>query len=102
MEPVSLSDCLVCPYIAEAGTLKKRLIVCCDGTGCAADKGEDNNATNITRLSRMIANVGHDDKGEKISQIVYYQAGLGTGAMTSANKTWQGMLTHSMLCHRAR
>ncbi|KAK4541291.1 hypothetical protein LTR36_008207 [Oleoguttula mirabilis] len=76
--------------------LRKRLIVCCDGTFCAADKGKENNPTNIARLSRAIANVGLDEQGIPIVQIVNYQSGVGTGRLTALNKASQGALGYGL------
>ncbi|KAI7004809.1 hypothetical protein KC355_g8525 [Hortaea werneckii] len=65
--------------------LPKKLIVCCDGTWMDADNGwvkgkwgqpgHLQNPTNVTRIVRAIAS---EDKGHH-PQIVYYQAGIGTG-----------------------
>ncbi|KAF1963523.1 hypothetical protein CC80DRAFT_8051, partial [Byssothecium circinans] len=54
------------------GSLKKKLIVCCDGTW----KGETfpSPSSNVLRISRCIA-----PKYENTPQIVYYQSGVGTG-----------------------
>ena len=103
------SNCVPCNLVALSSTLRKRLIVCCDGSKpyqealvtehnlliplsafCGADKGKVNNPTNIARLSRAIANVGLDSKGVPIVQIVYYQSGVGTGKLTALNKATQG------------
>jgi uncharacterized protein (DUF2235 family) len=71
--------------------LKKRLIVCCDGTGNSSDKGTSNYSSNVARMSRVIARVGITPEGEKVPQLVYYQSGVGTGSLTAVNKTLQGM-----------
>ncbi|KAI6800515.1 hypothetical protein KC332_g10863 [Hortaea werneckii] len=65
--------------------LPKKLIVCCDGTWMDSDNGwvkgkwgqpgHLQNPTNVTRIVRAIAS---EDKGHH-PQIVYYQAGVGTG-----------------------
>lgn len=88
--PYYYSDCIPCSSVRPASTLRKRLIVCCDGTFCAADKGKENNPTNIARLSRAIANVGIDEQGAPIIQIVNYQSGVGTGKLTTLNRATQG------------
>src|SRR5215468_11067155 len=56
--------------------VKKRLVVCCDGTWNDADSAE--NFTNVVRIARAIQ--PYDDRtGEQIPQIVYYHSGVGTG-----------------------
>lgn len=67
----------------------KRLIVCCDGTWFRADAGTDNLPSNVARFSRMLARQGEAD-GALVPQIVYYQAGVGTGNLTFMNKALQG------------
>ena len=54
----------------------KRLIVCCDGTWNDADQGSD--FTNVSRLAWAIEPVDQR-AGQNISQIVYYQSGVGSG-----------------------
>ncbi|KAF2164695.1 hypothetical protein M409DRAFT_37029 [Zasmidium cellare ATCC 36951] len=86
-------DCGLCDSIQKAGTIKKRLIVCCDGTFTASNTGRETNPSNISLLSRTIANVGidpNDPKHEKIPQVVFYQSGIGTGAMSLTTKVMQG------------
>lgn len=66
-------------------TLPKKLIVCCDGTWQDSDNGyvkgkwgkpgHMQNPTNVTRIARAIKS--EDDAHHP--QIVYYQAGVGTG-----------------------
>lgn len=90
-------DCIPCNMVRPSSTLRKRLIVCCDGTFCAADKGKENNPTNITRLSRVIANTGLDSQDKYIAQIVNYQSGVGTGKLTKFNKDLQGIGSPSHL-----
>ncbi|KAI9657410.1 MAG: hypothetical protein M1821_003092 [Bathelium mastoideum] len=60
--------------------MPKRLVICCDGTWCSADKGEDNLPSNVALISRMIACKGKTSSGKWIDQVVYYQTGVGTGA----------------------
>ena len=67
--------------------------MCCDGTGCAANLGKENNPTNIARLSRCIANVGLDQNKIPILQMVNYQSGVATGKLTKLNKATQGCLS---------
>lgn len=77
---------------------KKRLIVCCDGTWFAADKGDMNLPSNVARIGRLIAKEGigmTDIDGEEprmvhVPQIVYYQSGVGTGSLTWVDKRMQG------------
>jgi uncharacterized protein (DUF2235 family) len=55
----------------------KRLIVCCDGTWDDADAG--GSFSNVVRLSRAIKAAGMTRTGP-IEQVVFYQAGVGTGS----------------------
>lgn len=79
-------------------TIQKRLIVCCDGTWFASDKGTKNLPSNVARIGRLIANeglgetnfVGLPPKTVKVPQIVYYQSGVGTGDLTWVDKRVQG------------
>jgi uncharacterized protein (DUF2235 family) len=84
------SDCSACssPYLQ--GNVKKRLIVCCDGTFSGLDKGTAQYSSSVARLSRVISRVGINEEGEKVSQVVYYQSGVGTGSLTTINKSLQG------------
>jgi hypothetical protein len=67
----------------------KRLVVCCDGTWQSSVTGVKNIPSNITRLARSIARSGRD--GDKIwQQIVYYDAGIGTGDLSRGEKDRQG------------
>lgn len=61
---------------------RKRLVVCCDGTWANATGDTFQPPTNVTRISRAISRTGYtEENGQKkrISQIVYYQRGVGTG-----------------------
>lgn len=54
--------------------LPKKLIVCCDGTWQDSDNNPAN-PTNVTRIARAVKDLDDDHH----QQIVYYQAGVGTG-----------------------
>lgn len=81
--------------------IPKRLIVCCDGTQFAADKGDDNIPSNVAKIGRLIAAEGlgvrplHNSQHQivKVPQIVYYQSGVGTGNLTTLNKALQSKQT---------
>ena len=70
---------------AIAAPLPKKLIVCCDGTWMDSDNGwvkgkggsagRPQNPSNVTRIARAI----QDQDQDHHQQIVYYQAGIGTG-----------------------
>ncbi|CAG7850081.1 SubName: Full=Uncharacterized protein {ECO:0000313/EMBL:CCA74893.1} [Serendipita indica DSM 11827] len=67
--------------------IRKRLIVCCDGTGQSSSNGVDDVPTNITRLARAIDTSEQiesygDDPATEIPQIVLYQTGVGTEEMS--------------------
>lgn len=70
----------------------RRLVVCCDGTWQSSVTTKENAPSNITKLCRLIARVGHDkDKvSKKFHQIVYYDSGIGTGALSSSEASRQG------------
>jgi len=53
----------------------KRIIICCDGTWQNSDGGKVEVPTNVTRITRALKS--YTDDG--ISQVVYYQSGVGTG-----------------------
>ncbi|PSK51986.1 hypothetical protein B9Z65_3253 [Elsinoe australis] len=53
----------------------KKLIVCCDGTWMDSDNGHARTPSNVTRLARAIK----PEDEHNHPQIVYYQAGIGTG-----------------------
>lgn len=79
----------------------KRIIVCCDGTWYASDKGGNNLPSNVTRMSRALKKVGvvehGKDKGQPRAQVVYYQSGVGTGNLGVVDKMWQGLFPFSVL-----
>ncbi|KAI9783145.1 MAG: hypothetical protein M1816_001596 [Peltula sp. TS41687] len=70
---------------------RRTLIVCCDGTWFNSDRGYvkdglfDNGRlqvpSNVTRIARAIR---AESEKDDVSQVVYYQAGLGTG-----NSLWE-------------
>jgi uncharacterized protein (DUF2235 family) len=72
----------------------KRIVVCCDGTWYASDKGGNNLPSNVARMSRALKKVGvveyGPDKGQNRAQVVYYQSGIGTGNLGAVDKMWQG------------
>jgi len=72
--------------------MTKRIILCLDGTWDSADEGHPNVPSNVARLSRMIARQENTTEGNQIEQIVYYQSGVGTGALNQWDKIYQGAL----------
>jgi len=68
----------------------KRLIVCCDGTWQSSVTGLKNIPSNVTRLARSIARSGRDEDNKIWQQVVYYDAGIGTGDLSTAEKDRQG------------
>jgi uncharacterized protein (DUF2235 family) len=58
----------------------RRLIICCDGTWQSSVTDRDNVPSNVTRLARSVAQQALDEKtGIWWQQLVYYDAGVGTG-----------------------
>jgi len=78
--------------------VRKRLIVCCDGTWFASDKGGKNLPSNVARIGRLIASEGSGETNStgqppkivQVPQIIYYQSGVGTGDLTWVDKRVQG------------
>ena len=68
----------------------KRIIITCDGTWQSAVSGKQNIPSNVTRLCRYLAKCGRDDKGKVWQQVVYYDAGVGTGALWGIESFTQG------------
>jgi uncharacterized protein (DUF2235 family) len=68
----------------------KRLIICCDGTWQSSVTGLKNILSNVTRLARSIARSGRDKDNKIWQQIVYYDAGIGTRDLSTAEKDRQG------------
>ncbi|KGO42875.1 protein of unknown function DUF2235 [Penicillium expansum] len=58
--------------------IRKRIIICCDGTWQSAVSGKKNVPSNVTRLCRALNNVGTDEHGNQWQQIVWYDSGIGT------------------------
>lgn len=53
---------------------KKRLFICCDGTGNDAIRNKNDMITNVARFARCLKQYGQDG----ILQLVYYHEGIGT------------------------
>ena len=68
----------------------KRIVICCDGTWQSSVSGLKNIPSNVTRLARSIARSGKDKDGKVWQQIVYYDAGIGTGDLGQAEANRQG------------
>lgn len=54
--------------------IQRRLIICCDGTWNSADRGGA--ATNVLRTARLVQPISETTG---VTQIVYYDCGIGTG-----------------------
>ncbi|KAG8871736.1 hypothetical protein FRB97_008341 [Tulasnella sp. 331] len=65
----------------------KRLIVCCDGTWQASDKGPRTVPSNVTKFARALRTAELRQDSKKIQQVVYYQAGVATGTHLSFDYT---------------
>lgn len=82
------------PFISEeVKAVRKRIVVCCDGTWQSATSPDPSQGccSNVPRLARVLANAGNDKDGNEWEQIVYYDAGIGTGELTPVDKDIQGM-----------
>jgi hypothetical protein len=62
-------------------SLRKRIIICCDGTWQSATSGKKNVPSNVTRLARELARVGVDADGNEWQQVVWYDSGVGTTSL---------------------
>jgi uncharacterized protein (DUF2235 family) len=60
---------------------KKKLILCCDGTGYAEITQPNKTLTNVSRIARCI---NKEDKDGN-PQVVYYQPGVGTDSWSPGN-----------------
>lgn len=72
--------------------MRKRLVVCCDGTWQSSVTGLENIPSNVTRLARSVARSGKDARGREWQQLVYYDAGIGTGVLSNLERDLQGGL----------
>ncbi|KAF4990748.1 hypothetical protein FDECE_14260, partial [Fusarium decemcellulare] len=70
----------------------KRLVICCDGTWQSSVTGLKNIPSNVTRLARSISRSGKDKDGKVWQQVVYYDAGIGTGDLGQDEQNRQGGL----------
>ncbi|KAI9762963.1 MAG: hypothetical protein M4579_000026 [Chaenotheca gracillima] len=68
----------------------RRLIICCDGTWQNSATDELNVPSNVTRMCRSLAKAGLGTDGRVWQQVIYYDAGVGTGALSDAEKKRQG------------
>ncbi|KAJ5908263.1 hypothetical protein N7495_000945 [Penicillium taxi] len=71
---------------------RKRIIICCDGSGQSAVSGEESVPSNVTRLCRAINSVGYDNDDQVWQQVVWYDSGVGTNSdgRVSAGKDLEG------------
>lgn len=89
----------------------KRIIICCDGTWQSSTSlnPEQGNPSNVARLCRVLAQAGTgpvsqdtsaggggDEKNRVFEwqQVIYYDAGVGTGDITGFEKKRQGKSCH--------
>lgn len=85
----------------EVDAKPKRIVICCDGTWQSATSLDPTKgcSSNVTRLSRVLANAGKDKEGNEWQQLVYYDAGIGTGDI-GLQKKLQGMIHSISRMHR--
>ncbi|KAM0545824.1 hypothetical protein ACHAPJ_011151 [Fusarium lateritium] len=71
----------------------KRIVVCCDGTWQSSTTidPEKGCPSNVARISRVLARTGLDRDNKEWQQLIYYDAGVGTGDITGVEATRQGM-----------
>ncbi|QPC70602.1 hypothetical protein HYE68_001354 [Fusarium pseudograminearum] len=75
-----------------AASKPKRIIICCDGTWQSSTTIDPKKGcpSNVTRISRVLAKAGLDRDNNERQQLVYYDAGVGTGDITGAEAKRQG------------
>ncbi|KAL3422980.1 peptidoglycan binding domain containing protein [Phlyctema vagabunda] len=82
--------------LETASAIPKRIIICCDGTWQSATSLDPTKGceSNVTRLCRALAKTGTDRKEpEKVwQQVVFYDAGVGTGDISGFEQKRQGGL----------
>lgn len=74
----------------DASAAPKRLVICCDGTWQSSVSGLKNIPSNVTRIARSVARSGKDEDGKTWQQVVYYDAGIGTGELAQDEQNRQG------------
>ncbi|KAM0299281.1 hypothetical protein HYE67_009103 [Fusarium culmorum] len=74
----------------DAQAAPKRIVICCDGTWQSSVSGLKNIPSNVTRLARSIARSGKDKDGKVWQQVVYYDAGIGSGDLGQTEANRQG------------
>lgn len=83
---------------AKLTPVRKRIIICCDGTWQSAVSGKKNVPSNVTRLCRSLNPVGTDKDGNQWQQVVWYDSGVGTTALALGDAiegaTGEGMETN--------
>lgn len=87
MHPVHSCELLGEDYIlrqredTKRTPIRKRIIICCDGTWQSAVSGKKNVPSNVTRLCRSLNSVGTDENGDEWQQVVWYDSGVGTTSL---------------------
>ncbi|KAF8851311.1 hypothetical protein BDZ45DRAFT_154222 [Acephala macrosclerotiorum] len=84
----------------QVDALPKKIIICCDGTWQSATSLDPMKgvSSNVARLSRVLANAGKERKKDPSDpdkvwqQVVYYDAGIGTGDVGPLEPLRQGSL----------
>lgn len=61
--------------------VRKRLVICCDGTWQASNHGVHDVPSNIAKLSHAISKTYINEDGQAAPQVVYYDAGVATAGM---------------------
>ena len=74
--------------------LGKRLIVSCDGTWQSADTGAGKDPTNAINFCRALT---HNAEGDRKEQIVFYQAGVASGADLPIQKALAGTIFRPLI-----
>lgn len=81
------------PFVSEQSSSRpKRIIVCCDGTWQSSTSLDPKRGieSNVARIARVLAKAGTDANGKTWEQVVYYDAGVGTGDLSSLESRVRG------------
>ena len=95
--PISHAVPAIWPLLMPAGVLRRRLIVCCDGTW--NDRETDQPLTNVARILSCLEAVDRREYGCLYQQIPLYIDGIGTGTRLSHGEGATGKGRQFLLRH---
>lgn len=91
------------PFVSEQATSSasaKKIVICCDGTWQSSISLDPKQGveSNVARSARVLAKTGTDEHGKAWEQVVYYDAGVGTGNIGLKEKLRQGEMSRKLAC----